>query len=176
MDHGWTVLIATHAVAATLALLLGGANVLRRRRGDAAHRAIGRMWLGFMYFTAVSSFWIQQLRPGRFSWIHALSAFTIVTLTLGLWNARRGRVRAHAGNMIGTYAGLWGAFIGVVAVPSRLLPQAFQSSWPAMTALTLLVVAVGLALVALVVRVLGRAGVPQRVEGARPVAPGPTAG
>lgn len=164
MDHGWTVLIATHAVAATLALVLGGANLVRRPRGDAVHRVIGRLRLGFMYFAATSSFWIQQLRPGRFSWIHALSAFTIVTLSLGLWNARRGRVRAHAGNMIGTYAGLWGALVGVVAVPSRLVPQAFQSSWAAMTALTLLVVAVGLGLVAVVVRALGRAGVPERAE------------
>ena len=63
MDHGWTVLIATHAVAATLALVLGGANLVRRPRGDAVHRVIGRLWLGFMYFAATSSFWIQQLRP-----------------------------------------------------------------------------------------------------------------
>jgi len=164
MDHGWTLLIATHAVAATLALVLGGANVLRRRRGDRPHRAIGRAWLVLMYFTALSSFWIQQLRPGHFSWIHALSAFTIVTLSLGLWNARRGRVRAHAGNMIGTYAGLWGALVGVVVVPSRLVPQSFQSSWFAMAGMTLLVLVVGLAFVAVVVRALGRAGVPDRVD------------
>jgi uncharacterized membrane protein len=170
MDHVWTLLIATHAVAATLALVLGGANVLRRRRGDRPHRAIGRAWLVLMYFTALSSFWIQQLRPGHFSWIHALSAFTIVTLSLGLWNARRGRVRAHAGNMIGTYAGLWGALVGVAVVPSRLVPQSFQSSWLALTGLTLRVVGVGLALVGAVVRALGRAGVPERVDAARRVA------
>lgn len=170
MDHGWTLLIGTHAVAATLALVLGGANVVRRRRGDRPHRTIGWGWLVLMYFTAVSSFWIQQLRPGQFSWIHGLSAFTVVTLSLGLWNARRGRVRAHAGNMIGTYAGLWGALVGVVAVPSRLVPQAFQSSWFAMAGLTLLIVAVGLAFVAVVTRVLGRAGVPERVDASRALA------
>jgi uncharacterized membrane protein len=164
MDHDWTLLIATHAVSATLALVLGGANVLRRRRGDRPHRTIGRAWLVLMYFTALSSFWIQQLRPGHFSWIHALSAFTILTLGLGLWNARRGRVRAHAGNMIGTYAGLWGALVGVAVVPSRLVPQSFQSGWLAMTVLTLLVVAVGLTVVGAVIRLLGRAGVPERVE------------
>lgn len=170
MDHSWTLLIATHAVAATLAVVLGGANVLRRRRGDRPHRTIGWAWLVLMYFTALSSFWIQQLRPGQFSWIHGLSAFTIVTLSLGLWNARRGRVRAHAGNMIGTYAGLWGALVGVVAVPSRLVPQAFQASWLAMTGLTLLIVALGLAIVAVVIRLLGRAGVPEQVAASRPVA------
>ena len=83
---------------------------------------------------------------------------------MGLWNARRGRIRAHAGNMIGTYAGLWGALIGVVAVPSRLVPQAFQESWLAMTALTLGIVVVGLVGVSAVIRLLGRAGVPEHVD------------
>jgi uncharacterized membrane protein len=160
MEHSWSVLIATHAVAATLAIVLGAVNVLRRPRGDLPHRVIGRTWLVFMYFTAGSSFWIQQIRPGNFSWIHGLSAFTIVTLTLGLWNARRGNVRAHAGNMIGTYAGLWGAFVGVVAVPSRLVPQAFQQNWAGMALLTAVIIAVGLAFVAVVIRLLRQAGVP----------------
>lgn len=170
MDHGWTLLIGVHAVGATLAVVLGGANVLRRRRGDLPHRFVGRTWLVLMYFTALSSFWIQQLRPGHFSWIHALSVLTIVTLSLGLWNARRGRVRAHAANMIGTYAGLWGALIGVAAVPSRLVPQAFQSSWLAMTGLTLVIVLAGLAFVAVVVRLLSRAGLPEFVDPSHKVA------
>jgi uncharacterized membrane protein len=153
--HSWTVLIALHAVAATLAMVLGAVNLLRRRR-DLPHRVIGRTWIGAMYFTSFSSFWIQEIRPGSFSWIHALSVLTIVTLTLGLWNARRGRVAAHAGNMIGTYLGLIGAFIGVVVVPSRLIPQAFQHNWLGMAAITALIVAVGLAFVAVVTRLLGR--------------------
>ena len=162
MDHSWNVLIAIHAFAASFAMVFGAVNVLRRKRGDRPHRTIGWIWLVLMYFTAFSSFWIQQLRPGSFSWIHGLSAFTIVTLSLGLWNARRGNIRAHAGNMIGTYAGLWGAFIGVAAVPSRLVPQAFQSNWLGMSVLTLAIVAVGLAAVAVLIRLLGQAGVPAR--------------
>jgi len=154
--HGWTILIATHAVAATLAMVLGAVNLLRRRRGDLPHRIIGRTWIGAMYFTAVSSFWIQEIRPGNFSWIHALSVLTIVTLTLGLWNARRGRVAAHAGNMIGTYLGLLGAFIGVVVVPARLIPQTFQQNWLGMTVIAALVVGAGLLFVAAVTRLLDR--------------------
>lgn len=154
MEDTWTPLIAVHAVVATLAMVLGAAQIVRRRRGDRPHRTIGWVWLVCMYFVAFSSFWIQQLRPGSFSWIHGLSAFTILTLSLGLFHARRGNIRHHAGNMIGTYVGLWGAFIGVVAVPSRLVPQAFQSSWLGMTVLTAAIIAVGLALVAAVVRLL----------------------
>jgi uncharacterized membrane protein len=154
--HSWTILIGMHAVAATLAMVLGAVNLLRRPRGDLPHRVIGRTWIVAMYFTSVSSFWIQELRPGSFSWIHALSVLTIVTLTLGLWNARRGRVAAHAGNMIGTYLGLIGAFIGVVAVPNRLIPQAFQQNWLSMSAITALIVATGLVFVAVVTRLLSR--------------------
>jgi Predicted membrane protein len=152
---GWTPLIVLHAVAATLAMVLGAVNLFRRRRGDLPHRVIGRTWLGAMYLTALSSFGIQELRPGRFSWIHALSVLTLVTLTLGLWHARRGHVAAHAGNMIGSYLGLIGAFIGVVAVPSRLIPQAFQSNWLGMATITALIVGAGLAFVAVVTRMLG---------------------
>jgi uncharacterized membrane protein len=152
MDHAWNALVVVHALAAGLALVVGAANLVRRPKGDLAHRIIGRTWFGSMYFVSISSFWIQQLEPGRFSWIHILSAFTICTLSLGWWFARRGNRIAHAGNMIGTYLGLWGAFIGVVAVPSRLVPQAFQDSWVAMSALTLGLVAAGLGLVAAAVR------------------------
>jgi hypothetical protein len=73
--------------------------------------------------------------------------------------------------MIGTYAGLWGALIGVVAVPSRLVPQAFQESWLAMTALTLGIVVVGLVGVAAVIRILGGVGVPEHADPAGRVAP-----
>jgi Predicted membrane protein len=165
--QGWTPLIVVHAITATLAMVLGAVNLFRRRRGDLPHRVIGRTWLGAMYITALSSFGIQEIRPGQFSWIHALSVLTLITLSLGLWNARRGRVAAHAGNMIGSYLGLIGAFIGVVAVPSRLIPQAFQHNWLGMGAITALIVGVGLAFVAVVTRMLGSrvpTGSPDRAE------------
>lgn len=151
---GFTPLVAGHATAATLAMVLGAVNAVRRRRGDPAHRLIGRVWAAAMYLTAGSSFWIQDLRPGSFSWIHGLSVLTLVTLTLGLWRARRGDVRAHAANMIGTYLGLLGAFVGVVAVPSRLVPTAFQQDWLGMAAVTGAIVAAGLTFTWLVTRLL----------------------
>lgn len=48
--------------------------------------------------------------------------------------------------------GLWGAFIGVVAVPDRLVPQAFQSNWLGMGTLTVAVIAVGLCIIYAAVR------------------------
>ncbi len=76
-----------------------------------------------MYWTVLSSFFITELEPGRFSWIHGLSALTFVTLTVGTWAALRGRVALHRQFVLGSYLGLLGAFIGAVAVPQRDIPQ-----------------------------------------------------
>ena len=77
-----TPLIAMHAAAATFALLLGAVVITHRPRGDRLHRRLGRVWFAAMYFTVLSSFGIKRLTPGHFSWIHGLSLFTFVTLTL----------------------------------------------------------------------------------------------
>ncbi|MEV6923067.1 DUF2306 domain-containing protein [Dactylosporangium sp. NPDC051485] len=117
------VVIPLHAAAATVALLLGAYNLLRRARGDRAHRLAGRVWVGAMYFVILSSFAIRSLNPGHFTWIHGLSAFTFVTLSIGLWAAVTGRVRTHQRFMTGSYLGLLGAFVGAVVVPVRDIPQ-----------------------------------------------------
>lgn len=121
-------LIPLHASGATVALVLGAYQLIRRVRGDRRHRIIGAVWVVAMYWTVISSFFIQELNPGRFSWIHGLSAFTFGSLSIGLWAAltargRAGRVRVHRGSMIGSYLGLLGAFIGAVVVPVRDIPQ-----------------------------------------------------
>ena len=121
--NGWTVLIAAHATGATLALMLGAVVVLRRRKGDRAHRRMGRVWMVAMYWTVLSSFWIRKLHPGHFSWIHGLSVFTFITLTIALWAALTHRVETHKRFVVGSYCGLLGAFLGAVAVPVRLMPQ-----------------------------------------------------
>jgi uncharacterized membrane protein len=113
----------THVVAASAALVLGPVNLVRTRKGDGWHRSLGYVWIILMYWTAASSFWIRDIFPGRFSPIHALSALTLLTLTLGLLAIRKGRVRAHRVNMFFSYVGLVGAFIGAVVVPVREVPQ-----------------------------------------------------
>ncbi|MFJ4170009.1 DUF2306 domain-containing protein [Paenarthrobacter sp. NPDC089714] len=52
-----------------------------------------------------------------------MSALTFCTLTIGLWSVGKGNIRAHQRFMTGSYFGLVGAFIGVIAVPDRRLPQ-----------------------------------------------------
>lgn len=115
--------IPAHAAVATIALTLGAYNLLRKRKGDRSHRIVGRVWVASMYATIISSLFIRELRPGGFSWIHGLSAFTFVTLTVALWAAMTGRVHTHRHFVTGSYLGLVGAFIGAVAVPVRYLPR-----------------------------------------------------
>lgn len=149
-------------------MLLGAHQVVRRRKGDLLHRRIGRLWLADMYWVAVSSFGIRRLEHGSFSWIHGLSLWTILSLTLALVAARRGDVRAHRRWATGSYLGLLGAGIAASAVPARLLPQtAVQEPWVLLGAL-LAVTAAAAACIQVAARLPGRGEV-ERGRGEVPV-------
>jgi len=123
MEHHWTPLIIVHAIAASYALLFGAFNLIRKKKGDLLHRILGFTWIGCMYFVCISSFWIQTIIPGAFSPLHALSVFTILTVSLALFAAIRHNIDSHKKLMTGSYFGLLAAFIGVASVPTRLIPQ-----------------------------------------------------
>ena len=77
--------IPPHAIAAMLALVLGGFQ-LRMAKGTARHRLLGYIWTGLMAFFAISGFFIYQTQIiGIFSPIHLLSVLVLVTL----WRAIR---------------------------------------------------------------------------------------
>lgn len=116
------IIIAIHAVTASFALLFGAFQLLRKRKGGALHKVIGRIWVGAMYMVIFTSFGIQTLNGG-FSWLHGLSLLTLVTVTVGLWAAVTKRIDSHKAFMRGSYFGILGAFVGVIAVPSRRIPQ-----------------------------------------------------
>ncbi|MFH5880242.1 DUF2306 domain-containing protein [Arthrobacter sp. NA-172] len=122
MPSSWTVLISIHAIAAGYSLIFGAVNLLRRIKGGRVHRIIGRIWAVAMYVVVLTSFGIRTI-DGGFNWLHALSALTFCTLTAGLWAIQKRNVRAHRSFMTGSYFGLLGAFVGVLTVPSRRIPQ-----------------------------------------------------
>lgn len=122
-QHAWNPLVIIHAVMASYALIFGAVNLIRIKKGDRPHRILGYLWVISMYFVCISSFWIRSLSPGNFSWIHGLSLFTIVTVSVGLYCAIRGRIFDHKMFMLGSYFGIVGALIGALAAPNRLIPQ-----------------------------------------------------
>jgi uncharacterized membrane protein len=122
MPSSWTVLITLHAIAASYSLIFGAVNLLRRTKGGRVHQIVGRIWVASMYVVVLTSFGIRTI-DGGFNWLHALSVLTFCTLSAGLWAIRRRNIRAHRSFMTGSYFGLIGAFVGVLAVPSRRIPQ-----------------------------------------------------
>jgi len=120
--HPWTPLLLSHVFAALTSVVLGGYQLWRRPRGDARHRLLGRTWAGLLLWTAVTSFWIRDINEGAFSWLHVLSVVTLVTVTLGVVNARRGNIQAHRGNMVGSWLGAVGAMLAATAIPGRMIP------------------------------------------------------
>jgi uncharacterized membrane protein len=127
-------IIRIHVAAAAFALLLG-TFVLFRRKGDALHMAIGRIWVMLMAALAFSAFFISEIRMfGPFSLLHLLAAFTLVMLGRAIWDIRRGNVHGHRTAMRSIYFGaLFGAGIFTL-LPGRVLHGVFSrdpgSWWP----------------------------------------------
>lgn len=115
----WTPLITAHVIAACYVLALGPVNIFRRRR-DRIHKIIGFTWVAAIAATCILSFWIMD--EGHFTWLHGLSVFTLITVSLGVFSAVRGNIPAHRGNMIGSYLGTLTAFGFAAAAPGRRLP------------------------------------------------------
>lgn len=116
-------IIAFHTVAALTALVLGIA-ILLRPKGTATHKLAGRIWVAAMAITAVTSFWIQELRHGEgFSWIHILSIVTLIGLARAIYAIRHGNVKAHQRAMISVFAGV------LIAGAFTLLPGRIIGGW-----------------------------------------------
>ncbi|KXU83646.1 hypothetical protein CI15_24095 [Paraburkholderia monticola] len=113
-------IVAVHIAAATLSVILGTA-VLGSRNGSARHKWLGRLWAVTMLATALSSLDIRELDPGHFSWVHALSLLTFVSVGRGIWAIRQGNVRGHQFAMRGSFIGLIVAGIAALATPHRIL-------------------------------------------------------
>lgn len=141
----WNPLLVSHIIAALAALLIAPVNALRRRR-DRTHRLLGRVWVGAMLYVCVSSFGI--VTDGHFSWLHGLSALTLVTVILGVVAARRRNLLGHVMNMVGSYLGLLIAFLFAALVPSRTIPRLLADDPMTAVVVGLLVVGAVAALVA----------------------------
>ena len=93
-----------HIATILIAVILTPVMLLRRR-GDRLHRRLGWVWVSAMALTAILTFWIRGLNQGSLSWIHILSAWTLVQVPLIVWAARGHDHRRHRNAVRGMVAG-----------------------------------------------------------------------
>jgi len=118
-----TLPVMVHLGTVVPALLLGP-FILWRKKGDALHKLLGRIWATLMVITAVASAFI--VAPGGgiagtgYSPIHFFTVWTLINVPLAIYLARNGKIRHHKGAMTGLYVGLCiaGAF---TLLPGRLI-------------------------------------------------------
>jgi uncharacterized membrane protein len=113
--------VAVHLATVFPALVLG-LIVLSRRKGNAAHRLLGGIWMALMLATAIVSFWIRG-PTGSLSGIHLFSIATLVAVPTAWWRIRAGDVRAHRQIMVSLYIGL------LVAGVFALAPDRVAGRW-----------------------------------------------
>lgn len=112
--------IQLHVAAAALAIVLSAA-IIFARRGSPTHKNVGRAWVAMLAIICVSSFWITGMNGTRYSWIHLLSAWTLLGLTSAVWAVRTGNIRIHKYAMIST---MIGALLGAgffAFMPGRMM-------------------------------------------------------
>ena len=116
--------IRVHLAAGAIAVALGIIQMVSPK-GTLPHRVIGWIWVVLMMVLAGTSVFIKVIFPGHFSFIHLLTAWTLLAVPLGVMAVKRGNIGAHSRFMSGMfYFGLItaGAF---TFLPGRLLYQVF---------------------------------------------------
>jgi uncharacterized membrane protein len=112
--------IQLHVAAAIIAIALSAA-VIVVRRGTPAHKHVGRAWVAMLTLICISSFWITGMNGSSYSWIHLLSAWTLLGLLQAVWAIRAGKIRVHKYAMTST---MIGALLGAgffAFMPGRLM-------------------------------------------------------
>ena len=114
-------LIATHALLALIAFLLGLTQFLRRK-GTSSHRVVGWLWVAIMAIVALSSFQIHTICSlGPFSAIHLLSIVTLLALVWGVGSARHHRISRHRTTMTALFVGALVIAGGFTLIPGRVM-------------------------------------------------------
>lgn len=98
------VMVKVHVLAAVTAFF-AGLLLLAGVKGNLMHRTLGYGWVVAMAATAISSFMLFGPVGSYLSLIHALSAWTLIGLPMGIAAARGGQIRAHARHMTGMFSG-----------------------------------------------------------------------
>lgn len=107
--------------------LVTGVSVLARRKGDRAHRTVGRVYVGAMLTLCLLSFGLRDSTPffAGYGPFHVAAVVSLVTVSAGAWVAWRRRspdwLEAHFMWMAWSYIGLVMATGGHVMRPVFLI-------------------------------------------------------
>lgn len=117
--------IKIHLATVLPAFAVGTWLLLFSRKGMRPHRMLGAVYLALMTVTAIDTFFVRSIDPGRLTLIHLFIPLTLFGVIGALWNVKRGNISGHRNAMIGLYVGgllLAGAF---TFLPGRLLHGVF---------------------------------------------------
>lgn len=115
-------------LAAALGAFFLGLWILWAPKGTGLHKPLGWTWVGLMATTAISSFFIRSvIMPGvgGMGPIHALSAWVVIALPMGIAAIRRKDVTAHRKSMYGMFLGGMGVAGLFTFLPGRLMWSLF---------------------------------------------------
>lgn len=100
-----TIALQIHVASAITTFAIGLFLLSGLPKGTRLHRRLGWSWVVFMASTAISSFFLVGLNGNHMSWIHGLSAWTVIILPFAVVAARRHDVKSHAKHMRGMFLG-----------------------------------------------------------------------
>jgi len=117
------LVIQTHAISATLAVVLGPI-IFYGRKGTTLHKRLGKVWALAMAFAIISSAFIWQIRlVGPFSPIHILTVLGAWGLVSGINHARMGRIAVHEASMKNLYFWALGVAGVFTFMPGRVMSR-----------------------------------------------------
>lgn len=100
-----TFALQVHVGSAVTTFAIGVFLLSGLPKGTRLHKRLGWSWVVFMASTAISSFFLVGFSGNQMSWIHGLSAWTVIVLPFAIAAARRHDVQAHAKHMRGLFFG-----------------------------------------------------------------------
>ncbi len=94
-------------------------------KGTIPHRIIGWSWIIFMTVIAVTSLFIRNVNHGHFSFIHILTAITLIQIPLIVYFARTHQIQKHGAAAYGLFMGALLIAGLLTFIPGRLMWQLF---------------------------------------------------
>ncbi len=121
-----------HAICALVSLAIGPIALYRKRR-DVIHKMVGYVWMTTMGTTALSSFWIREIRAdGSLSPVHLFAVISLGSLVYALWAIKRRNLDGHKYMLRNLYFGTVAA-LTMNFIPNRTIPKIFFDGGSATT-------------------------------------------